>query len=81
MDNKKSLIDCVANPDNKLLGYRVLENGVQYRFRDRVLPKWVNQMAKTYNYTVIDNEPSSASGRLISLVYVNARHSHREPNS
>ena len=69
MENKKSLIDCVANPDNALLGYRVLANGVQFRFRDRILPKWVKQMAKTHSYSVIDNDPSSASCRLISLVH------------
>lgn len=81
MENNKSLIDCIENPINELLGYRVLANGVQFKFRERVLPKWVKQLAKIHNYAVIDNDPSSASGRLVSLVHEHARHSHREPNS
>ena len=65
--NKPSLVDFIT-PENVLLDARVLKNGVRFRFSERVLPPWVFELARRFDFAVTDDDPSGLRGRVVSLI-------------
>lgn len=71
--NERSLIDYAKpltppTPPNKLFSIREIDNGLRFKFRDKVLPNWFAQVARRYNYAMVDNLPTKKRGRVVSWV-------------
>ena len=71
--NERSLIDSAKPPTpppppNKLFSIQEIDNGLRFKFRDKVLPKWFAQLARRYNYAMVDNLPTKSDGRVVTLV-------------
>lgn len=61
-----SLIDLINV--NELLSIQEISNGLRYRFREKILPEWFKDLAKSLHFTMQDNDPGGLHGRIVSLV-------------